>query len=530
MHPVSYPLWRKLLPVIALTGLSATPAGAETVSSTSPWAGPYIGVNLGAAVSPYEDDRFGGLPVFVSSMFRAQTHAAAHSLSIKAQDGHGPRLIGGGQVGYNLPLAGGFVAGLEADLQALTTDSRRLYRSGLWFSGGGDAIVSTAALEKMVDYLGTLRGRLGYLVTPAFLAYGTGGLAYGGFGGSAGILQTLRHCPGGGCEAPITGAIDPAEPLPQTEPSFSNPRMPRPGWIVGGGLEWMFLPGWSLRAEYLHYDLGRLYHNFGSLVLSDDEGVPVLAVNPRAQLRFNGDLLRFALNHHFETPALSETAVREKASTKTGSTIRIDSSIGMTTRKGVDESLALTVAPAGLDNSGLVLHLDGLNSGWYYEDQQEGGGRRTIHGHNVYASNSVGYQFADSATSAELAVGLDYGHATQSPDDPENHVSGTAWGAKISAAASHQFSDVYSIEGDGSYSTRWRSFSLGVRPGVTLEGLTIGPEVTYYGTLGYRAITGGLYASGFKIDPVSLNFRCGFFYDTYIKKGAYFAVGSSYEF
>lgn len=525
MHLFSHPLWRKLLASITVAGLSPTPAGAQTGASVSPWAGPYFGVSLGAAVSPYEDDRFGGLPVFVSSMFRAQSHGAAHSLSIRAPDGNGLRLIGGGQIGYNVPLGGGLIAGLEADLQLLTTDSRRLYRTGFWFSGH-DAIISTVALEKMVDYLGTLRGRLGYLVTPTLLAYGTGGLSYGGFGGSAGILQTLQHCPGGGCAGPITGKIDPAEPLPQAEPSFSNPRMPRPGWIAGGGLEWMFLSDWSLRAEYLHYDLGRLYHNFGSLVLSDDKGVPVLGVNPRAQLRFSGDLLRFGVNHHFESPA----TVEEKESAKKASTIRIDSSIGMTTRKGVDESLSLTVAPSGLDNSGVTLHLDGLNSGWYYEEQQEGSGRRTIHGHNVYASNSIGYQFANSATSAELAVGLDYGHATQSPIDPENRVSGTAWGAKISGSASHQFNDVYSIAADGSYSTRWRSFSLGVRPGVTLESLTIGPEVAYYGTFGYRAITGGLYASGFRIDPVSLNFRCGFFYDTYIKRGAYFAVGSSYEF
>ena len=31
----------------------------------------------------------------------------------------------------------------------------------------------------------------------------------------------------------------------------------RVGYTLGGGLEWMFLPNWSLKAEALYYDLGR---------------------------------------------------------------------------------------------------------------------------------------------------------------------------------------------------------------------------------------------------------------------------------
>jgi outer membrane immunogenic protein len=29
------------------------------------------------------------------------------------------------------------------------------------------------------------------------------------------------------------------------------------GWTAGGGVEWLFLPHWSLKAEYLHVDFGR---------------------------------------------------------------------------------------------------------------------------------------------------------------------------------------------------------------------------------------------------------------------------------
>jgi outer membrane immunogenic protein len=38
-----------------------------------------------------------------------------------------------------------------------------------------------------------------------------------------------------------------------TTGSFSETRA---GWTLGGGLEWMFAPHWTHKAEYLYYDLG----------------------------------------------------------------------------------------------------------------------------------------------------------------------------------------------------------------------------------------------------------------------------------
>ena len=35
--------------------------------------------------------------------------------------------------------------------------------------------------------------------------------------------------------------------------SFSNSRV---GWTAGGGVEWLFAPNWSVKVEYLYYDLG----------------------------------------------------------------------------------------------------------------------------------------------------------------------------------------------------------------------------------------------------------------------------------
>ena len=45
-------------------------------------------------------------------------------------------------------------------------------------------------MTNRVDWLGTVRARLGFLVTPNLLAYGTGGLAYGKVEGSTNIAQS----------------------------------------------------------------------------------------------------------------------------------------------------------------------------------------------------------------------------------------------------------------------------------------------------------------------------------------------------
>jgi len=37
--------------------------------------------------------------------------------------------------------------------------------------------------------------------------------------------------------------------------SYSNTQV---GWTAGGGVEWMFMPNWSAKAEYLYYDLGNI--------------------------------------------------------------------------------------------------------------------------------------------------------------------------------------------------------------------------------------------------------------------------------
>ena len=84
----------------------------------------------------------------------------------------------GGQAGFNYQMSPSFVAGIETDIQGawLRSNSQAALIPDIT---GGAAFGSVAASQR-VDWYGTLRGRLGFLVTPSWLLYATGGLAYGG--------------------------------------------------------------------------------------------------------------------------------------------------------------------------------------------------------------------------------------------------------------------------------------------------------------------------------------------------------------
>lgn len=110
----------------------------------------------------------------------------------------------GGQIGYNYQLVSGMVFGVETDITISGIDGA---------AAGG---VFTA------DYIGTLRGRLGYAFDRVLL-YATGGFAYAG-----GDLRV--------------GA-------------FANDRT-HYGYALGFGLEGMITPNVSVRLEYLYTDFG----------------------------------------------------------------------------------------------------------------------------------------------------------------------------------------------------------------------------------------------------------------------------------
>ena len=134
--------------------------------------------------------------------------------------------FGGGQIGYNYQFSSDWVAGIEADIDASDIDGK-LSASASTPGGSGSISAGTK-----LDWFGTVRGRIGYLLTPSALLYGTGGLAFGHTTSSA----SLALSPGGG------GSVSRGHD--------------KSGWTVGVGLEYALTPHWSAKAEYQYMDLG----------------------------------------------------------------------------------------------------------------------------------------------------------------------------------------------------------------------------------------------------------------------------------
>lgn len=129
--------------------------------------------------------------------------------------------FGGGQVGYNWQFAPTWVVGLESDIDA--ADIQGMASTSV---PGASSSIGTR-----LDWFGTVRGRVGYLVTPNALLYGTGGWAYGHTTSSATATA-------GGLAVGSSVGKD------------------MNGWTAGAGLEYALTRWLSFKTEYLFVDLG----------------------------------------------------------------------------------------------------------------------------------------------------------------------------------------------------------------------------------------------------------------------------------
>jgi outer membrane immunogenic protein len=101
----------------------------------------------------------------------------------------------------------------------------------------------------------------------------------------------------------IPGA-DPPEPPPLIGVSaYADTHI---GWTAGGGLEWLFLPNWSAKVEYLYYDLGSAAGYASMPFVAPDPNGGLAFINVvRATTRFDGRFVRAGVNYHLDWSALS---------------------------------------------------------------------------------------------------------------------------------------------------------------------------------------------------------------------------------
>jgi outer membrane immunogenic protein len=192
---------------------------------------------------------------------------------------------GGGQIGYNQQFEE-VVFGIEADIDWLGKSNNQavVTNTGL-VPNAAVPITSTGTLtaSRSIDYLGTVRGRVGFLATPTVMPYLTGGLAYAQPSATVTIRETL-------------GFIDTPAPF-GTNGSFADTRY---GWTVGGGLEWIFARCWSAKAEYLYYDLGSATQTLANIQQFGQNGTLLETISAaQFSTRIAGNIARVGVNYHF---------------------------------------------------------------------------------------------------------------------------------------------------------------------------------------------------------------------------------------
>jgi len=240
------------------------------------WTGFYAGLNIGGGwgdnggstgYSAYYDPKFaiGAQPTAFSFFplppgFKPVGPANLFLLPNGNSLGTAGGVVGGAQVGYNYQF-NQFVIGVETDFQGssisggVNNNAQSLITSPYYNTraAGSEFLAPIGALagaNTSLEWFGTVRGRVGYLFLPTLLIYGTGGFAY--------------------------GQVDAF--------GFSNTAT---GWTAGGGVEWMFAPNWSAKAEYLYVALSNNNWNGGGGFNFGN------AYNPQ----FN--IVRAGINYHF---------------------------------------------------------------------------------------------------------------------------------------------------------------------------------------------------------------------------------------
>jgi outer membrane immunogenic protein len=288
-------MYKMIIGVSALLGLIAAPAQAADLPVKAPppppvptciWCGFYVGGSAG----------YGWAPTFVSPFatgtqsgvfFDGPAQLAARLAGINTPVHITPRGgLAGLQFGYNWEIAQSFIVSFEADYSWANVNGSTVQSNAVPVLPG---ILTTTnlAVNDSLSSFGTFRGRLGGTPIPTILVYGTGGFAFGRASSSSSVsaVQTLTF-------AAVPDAFTPIA---------ASASKTLTGISAGFGAEWAFAPHWSLKGEFLYYDLGRLDYLVGTSTGSSVAlgGLPFLSTTVNASTHFFGDVVRVGVNYEF---------------------------------------------------------------------------------------------------------------------------------------------------------------------------------------------------------------------------------------
>jgi outer membrane immunogenic protein len=221
------------------------------------WTGCYIGGNIGwgwrrETVSIPNLGETTGVP-----------ELAGVALGPVTGDSHGA--LGGGQVGCNYQFAPNWVIGIEGDGEAANIKGDVTDSFSFVGLSGPETVTGTAHAQ--TDWLASVTGRLGWTWDRVML-YAKGGAAWAGDKYSADLPAFNEHI-----ETSVT----------------------RPGWTVGGGVEWAFWDNWSAKVEYDFYDFSTRNLTLPGTIAGVPEMVPGVNIKETIQT------VKFGINYRFGT-------------------------------------------------------------------------------------------------------------------------------------------------------------------------------------------------------------------------------------
>ena len=189
---------------------------------------------------------------------------------------NGAGFIGGVHVGYDYQFSNNVLIGAIADINYIDADTSSFYRFNDGVGGVGGF-----GVDRDINFVGSVRGKLGY-VFDRFAVYGTGGLAYADTDTDtdndfdASNFASLAAL-GGNYDVDVNTDDDDV------------------GYTVGGGVDYLVSPNFSVGLEYLYTDLGKskvdvTYSNDSfeeTFKTSSDQDLDFHTVWAKASFRFN---------------------------------------------------------------------------------------------------------------------------------------------------------------------------------------------------------------------------------------------------
>jgi outer membrane immunogenic protein len=266
----------------SLASAADLPVKAPVIAAPLPtWAGFYVGANAGGewGTSRTTLDVTSAGDFFGPGCFAPINTCFVNVVDVQragAQKLDLSGFTGGAQAGYNWQT-GAMVYGVEGDFNYFHNAVSGVHTVTL-FSGGPRTV--TVGESASTDWLFTFRGRLGFLASPAWLVYGTGGLAVTNLHAAWTFNETAFNNSAGS--------------------AFSNTKA---GWTIGGGVETQFSGGWRLGLEYLYVAFDSSTSTM-PIVLPNGGGPTAQNFKQSADLSSN--IVRVKLNYAFSAPVVAK--------------------------------------------------------------------------------------------------------------------------------------------------------------------------------------------------------------------------------